>query len=37
LIHDAPPVAELIERIIGDARAIVAERLSGMLAPVAPQ
>jgi len=36
LIHDIPTCRELIDRIIGDAKAIVAERLRGMLAePVA--
>lgn len=33
LIHDIPSVAELIERIIGEARAIVGERLPSLLAP----
>jgi len=33
LIHDVPPVAELIERIVIDAHTIVAGRLSAMLAP----
>ena len=31
LIHDIPTVKELIDRMIGDAEAIVAERLSGFL------
>jgi len=32
LIHDIPTCQELIDRIIGDAEAIVQQRLSGMLA-----
>ena len=31
LIHDVPTVQELIDRIIGEAEAIVNERLGGML------
>ena len=33
LIHDAPPVAELIERIVDEAQAIVTGRLAAVLAP----
>jgi nitronate monooxygenase len=33
LIHDAPPVAELIDRIVGEAYAIVTGRLAAILAP----
>ncbi len=32
LIHDIPSCAELIQRIVGDAEAIIRERLDGMLA-----
>jgi nitronate monooxygenase len=32
LIHDIPSVAELIERIMGEAEAIIRERLGGTLA-----
>jgi len=32
LIHDIPTVAELIERIVSEADAIIAERLTGMMA-----
>ena len=31
LIHDIPTVKELIDRIVGDAEAIVGERLQGMI------
>jgi len=35
LIHDIPTVQELVDRIVGDARAIVRERLDSMLAEAA--
>ncbi|SHG29997.1 2-nitropropane dioxygenase precursor [Desulfacinum infernum DSM 9756] len=31
LIHDVPPVAELVERIVGEAESIIRQRLPGML------
>ncbi|WP_174290951.1 NAD(P)H-dependent flavin oxidoreductase [Sphingomonas bacterium] len=36
LIHDIPTVAELIDRITGDAEAIVQDRLAGLLTASAP-
>ncbi|WP_109807527.1 NAD(P)H-dependent flavin oxidoreductase [Sphingosinithalassobacter portus] len=32
LIHDIPSVAELVERIVGDAEALIGERLAGLVA-----
>jgi nitronate monooxygenase len=31
LIHDIPNCAELIDRMVADARAIIADRLAGMI------
>lgn len=33
LIHDVPTVRELVDRIVGEARAIIAERLAGIAPP----
>jgi NADH:quinone reductase (non-electrogenic) len=35
LINDIPTVADLVARIVGEAEAIIGDRLAGMVTPVA--